>query len=326
MPVTLKLFGRGRSKEVKEKSALSQEVIEDKENSTKQFVPDKVAHKPPLQQKPSAPAAAQKSRKGLAKSEEVIMSPSRGATASNALVVPARSSDDDLVILEDWSFAFNASRPLQLTGHVFNNGPSAGYEDGDLLEYTSQITSISGRTAVTKSGTVYKLGRPSAHFERLRTQLWINSRTGAMGRDDGSSVPPLDEEQPLLGIKLGEVIATAPVRLPRVPGWSHQSGVALLNEWDGVINKKGKMHATGTVFNCPGACTRARTHNALHMRARASSPFPCCSPSFFPARCRHRRRWRRCAPDGHGGGRARSDADNGRGCRVLPRLPQGEHS
>ena len=153
---------------------------------------------------------------------------------------------EERVVLEDWSFAFNASRPLQLTGKVNN---CAGYDDGDTLEYTSQIVSINGRAAMTKSGTVYQLGQPASSFEQLRVQLWINSRTGAMGRDDGSSVPPLDVDNPLLGIKLGAVIATSPVRLPRVPGWSHQSGVALLHEWSAVKNGNGFVHVVGTVFN-----------------------------------------------------------------------------
>ena len=255
MPIKLKIFG-GRSKENKSKSApphksaLPQKAVEDKENAPAQLAPVAGAKKQPLKAKPR-PAAAPGGD---------LMSPARGP-ASNIVVAPMSSSDDDRVLLDDWSFSFNASRPLQLTGRVFNNGPSAGYEDGDLLEYTSQIVSISGRTASTKSGTVYKLGKPSEHFERLRTQLWINSRTGAMGRDDGSSVPPLDEDQPLLGIKLGSVVATEPVRLPRVAGWSHQSGVALLNEWEGVLNKRNKMHAVGAVFNCPGACTPARCHS-----------------------------------------------------------------
>ena len=163
--------------------------------------------------------------------------------------------------MEDWSFAFNASRPLQLTGRIFNNG--SGYEDGDLLEYTSQIISINNRSAVTKSGTVYRLGKPSASFDQLRKQLWINSRTGALGRDDGSSVPPMDEDQPLLGIKLGEVTATAPVRLPRVPGWSHQSGVALLNEWSTEKTGSGFVSVVGSVFNCPGACKHLAPRTCL---------------------------------------------------------------
>lgn len=71
----------------------------------------------------------------------------------------ARAAHDeagDHVFLDDWSFAFNASRPLQLTGRVFNN--ASGFEDGDLLEYTSQVTHIFGRVATTKSGTSYVLG------------------------------------------------------------------------------------------------------------------------------------------------------------------------
>lgn len=166
------------------------------------------------------------------------------------------TADTEHVCLQEWSFAFNGSRPLQLTGKVYNPAlrTEVGFEDGnalcalmphpcapwcvipmchdlllagDLLEYTSQIVSCNGRTATTKSGTAYTLGKPAANFDQLRKQLWICSRTGRLGRDDGSSVPPLDEDNPLLGIKLGEVVAAAPVRLPKVAGWSHQSGVAV---------------------------------------------------------------------------------------------------
>ena len=177
--------------------------------------------------------------------DHVPLSPARGHAAVS---LPSTASDDDRVCLEEWSFAFNASRPLQLTGRIFNN--SSGYEDGDLLEYTSQITSISGRTAVTKSGTVYKLGRPSAHFERLRTQLWINSRTGALGRDDGSSVPPLDEEQPLLGIKLGEI--PQPPKTYNVMGNANEQGLAIGETTHGglsVLSNVGKTSANGTIMD-----------------------------------------------------------------------------
>ena len=140
--------------------------------------------------------------------------------SSGSLAAPAEH-----VLLEEWSFAFNGSRPLQLTGRVFNN--AAGFEDGDTLEYTSQIVQMKGRVATTKSGTTYYLGRPAPEFEQLRKQLWLCSRSGALGRDDGSSVPSIDIDQPLEGIKLGEVVPCAPVRLPKVVGWSHQSGIAV---------------------------------------------------------------------------------------------------
>lgn len=157
----------------------------------------------------------------------------------------------DNVLLDDWSFAFNASRPLQLTGRVFSN--ASGLDDGDTLEYTSQVVEVNGRLATTKSGTTYFLGRPGPNFEQLRKQLWLCSRSGELGRDDGSSVPPLDIERPLRGIKLGEVVPCAPVRLPKVPGWSHQSGVALLHDWKTVRTKAGFVAVVGTVYNCPGS-------------------------------------------------------------------------
>ena len=46
------------------------------------------------------------------------LTPVRGAASTS--IAPAIA--DDRVVLEDWSFAFNASRPLQLTGRIFNNG------------------------------------------------------------------------------------------------------------------------------------------------------------------------------------------------------------
>ena len=156
---------------------------------------------PPLQEAPMQQRRSRRPRPA-ASPPEPILSPIRGPVASAPSTAGA---GEDRVTLEDWSFAFNASRPLQLTGRIFNNG--SGYEDGDLLEYTSQIISINNRSAVTKSGTVYRLGKPSASFDQLRKQLWINSRTGALGRDDGSSVPPMDEDQPLLGIKRRSLLA-----------------------------------------------------------------------------------------------------------------------
>ena len=46
--------------------------------------------------------------------------------------------DHEHTLLDGWNLAFNGSWPLQLSGKVFNNaGP--GLEDGDLVEYTSQV-------------------------------------------------------------------------------------------------------------------------------------------------------------------------------------------
>jgi hypothetical protein len=157
--------------------------------------------------------------------------------------------DGDLIYLDDWSFAFNGSRPLQLTGRVMKGG---GLEVGDLLEYTSQLTSIEGRRATTKSGTVYHLGKPADSYMQLRKSLWLTSRSGTLGRDDGSSVPPLDEATPLAGIKLGAVVPCAPVRIPKVPGWTHQSGIALLHHWKPCRDHNDYIQCEGDVFNCPG--------------------------------------------------------------------------
>ena len=179
------------------------------------------------------------------------------ARGVGAIAIKDKDSSEH-VRLEEWSFAFNASRPLQLTGRVFHG--TDGYEEGDLLEYTSQLIAIDGRIATTKSGTIYKLGQPAAGFEQLRKQLWISSRTGRPKFDDGSSVPPFDLERPLMGIKLGDVVAAAPVKLPKVIGWSHQSGVALLNEWTTIKTNAGFTAVTGTVYNCAGAYDGADDH------------------------------------------------------------------
>ena len=178
-------------------------------------VPVKQSQKPAQQPASSAPA-----KKPLAAHQQATV------PVVNAEQV---SGESEHVCLQEWSFAFNGSRPLQLTGKVYNNAlrTEEGFEDGDLLEYTSQVVNCNGRVATTKSGTVYTLGKPAKGFDQLRKQLWISSRSGQLGRDDGSSVPPLDEDNPLLGVKLGEVVAAAPVRLPKVAGWSHQSGVAV---------------------------------------------------------------------------------------------------
>ena len=195
----------------------SKSHAEGKENgeapmATKQQIQKKISQQQPIAANPNPSAAAKKPL---------------GMHQPQALV--EQSGESEHVCLQEWSFAFNGSRPLQLTGRVYNNAlrTEEGFDDGDLLEYTSQVVNCNGRVATTMSGTVYTLGKPASGFDQLRKQLWISSRSGQRGRDDGSSVPPLDEDNPLLGVKLGEVVAAAPVRLPKVAGWSHQSGVAV---------------------------------------------------------------------------------------------------
>lgn len=113
--------------------------------------------------------------------------------ASPGLSEATDGQGDQHARLDQWSFAFNGSRPLQLTGRVRERGVGDEDEEGDILEHTSQIVQCTGRVATTKSGTAYVLGKPALSFDQLRKQLWISSRTGQLGRDDGSSVPPLDE-------------------------------------------------------------------------------------------------------------------------------------
>ena len=60
--------------------------------------------------------------------------------------------DHEQVLLDGWNLAFNGSRPLQLSGKVFNNaGP--GLEDGDAIEYTSQVVAVQW----TRCGTFFAL-------------------------------------------------------------------------------------------------------------------------------------------------------------------------
>ena len=55
--------------------------------------------------------------------------------------------DHEHTLLDGWNLAFNGSWPLQLSGKVFNNaGP--GLEDGDLVEYTSQVEAARGCSPV----------------------------------------------------------------------------------------------------------------------------------------------------------------------------------
>ena len=141
--------------------------------------------------------------------------------------------DWDQVVLDGWSFSYNSSRPLQLTGRVFND--CGGFEEGDVLEYTSQIVSANGRVAVTKSGSEspgekaepannrslgrpffahaglgpphprvtakYFLGKPDHSFGPIRLQLlrqgwWPHSNSHpATHRDARTSAPQWDPRQ-----------------------------------------------------------------------------------------------------------------------------------
>ena len=203
--------------------------------------------------------------------------PAAAAAESVTPSVPASDAGDH-VLLDDWSFAFNASRPLQLTGRVFNN--AAGFEDGDTLEYTSQIVEVKGRIATTKSGTTYYLGRPAQGFEQLRKQLWLCSRSGQLGRDDGSSVPPCDVDRPLAGIKLGQVVPCAPVRLPKMPGWSHQSGVAVRPR-----RTAPALHRASSLLLSPAAsCRLLRPPAASRCLPRSRGTLPLRPPPHPSAR------------------------------------------
>lgn len=139
--------------------------------------------------------------------------------------------DHEQTLLDGWNLAFNGSRPLQLAGKVFNNaGP--GLEDGDAIEYTSQIVGVKGRVATTKSGTKYYLGEPSDDFEAVRVQLVRETAAAEHGPVAAATVSvPFDAEKPFNGIDLGPTVACSSVKLPSVKGWTPESNVALLHEW-----------------------------------------------------------------------------------------------
>jgi len=164
--------------------------------------------------------------------------------------------DHEHTLLDGWNLAFNGSWPLQLSGKVFNNaGP--GLEDGDLVEYTSQIISFKGRVANTKSGTKYYLGAPSPLFEAIRLQLCRATAAAEQGPAAAAAISssffPFDVEYPFNFIDLGPTVPCTSVKLPAVAGWSAESNVALLHLWTLVKNASGYNACVGTVFNCPGA-------------------------------------------------------------------------
>ena len=158
-------------------------------------------------------------------------------SAAIAELVLSEDFDWDTVLLDEWSLSFNGSRPLQLTGRVFNN--SQGFEEGDVLEYTSQLVGVDGRVATTKSGTKYYLVAPAAGFAAIRAVLC---------RDD----PAVDPEHPLAGVDLGPLVPCQAVGLPRVPGWDPDEGVALLQDWCLARNAAGFHCVRGTIYNMPG--------------------------------------------------------------------------
>ena len=164
--------------------------------------------------------------------------------------------DHEHTLLDEWNLAFNGSWPLQLCGKVFNNaGP--GLEDGDMVEYTSQIISFKGRVAITKSGTKYYLGTPSPLFEAIRLQLCRATAAAERGPAKAAAISdsffPFNPEHPFSFIDLGPTVPCSSVKLPAVAGWSANSNVALLHLWTIVKNASGYNACVGTVFNCPGA-------------------------------------------------------------------------
>lgn len=161
--------------------------------------------------------------------------------------------DHDHVLLDNWNLAFNGSRPLQLSGKVFNNaGP--GLEDGDSVEYTSQVVQVEGRIATTKSGTKYYLGNPAPEFEAVRALLCRATAAAELGPAAAAAAAslPFDVESPFNYIDLGPTVACSSVKLPAVAGWTADSNVALLHDWRLVKTAAGYKQCVGTVFNCPG--------------------------------------------------------------------------
>ena len=159
--------------------------------------------------------------------------------------------DHEHTLLDGWNLAFNGSWPLQLSGKVFNNaGP--GLEDGDLVEYTSQIVSFNGRVVVTKSGTKYYLGTPSPRFEAIRIQLCRASAAAEQGPAAAAALAsssfPFDVERPFRFIDLGPTVTCMHMH------------VACICMWHAHAWPHGKVHAYASSPQPP--CTQPASDHA----------------------------------------------------------------
>ncbi len=161
----------------------------------------------------------------------------------------AKAAHSAAILLDDFSFAFNGSRPLQLTGRVFHQGST----EGERLEYTSQIVSVDGRIATTRSGTRYRLGEPAKDFFALRERLCLARYKRA------AQTEAYDSKAPFAGIDIGTIMPTIKVCLPKIAGWDPDSPASLLNEWEVRRDDDGRfVRLRGTAFNCPGVQDGAR--------------------------------------------------------------------
>ena len=235
---------------------------------------------------PPSPRAIDRARAAKKKRADATVAAAGAAAAAAALAPrppPSPSSlfspehvrsfdwDHEQTLLDGWTLAFNGSRPLQLTGKVFNNaGP--GLEDGDAIEYTSQVVGVKGRVATTKSGTKYYLGEPSADFEAVRVQLVRETAAAEHGPVAAATVSvPFDAEKPFGGIDLGPTVACSSVKLPSVKGWTAESNVALLHEWT--------LEKSAAGYNM---CIGARAARPLTRSCTRRSPSRCAAHSPDP--------------------------------------------
>jgi len=181
---------------------------------------------------------------GIAKPSPMSLASAPPASAKAVSVSKLHNWEWEQVLLDGWSFAFNGSRPLQLKGRVFNT--AKGDEEGDPLEYTSQVISVEGRIVQTRSGTRYRLGEPATDFFPLRERLCRARFKRA------TQIESYDAAQPLAGVELGNVVPTQQIKLPSIVGWKADSTVSLLDDWQVQRTADRFVRLLGTAFNCPG--------------------------------------------------------------------------
>jgi hypothetical protein len=214
---------------------------------------------------PSPMSIASATRSQAAAPMSISVTKDAKAGAKPAAAARIHDFEWEHTLLDQWSFAFNGSRPLQMKGRIFNT--AKGDEEGEPLEYTSQVVEVSGRVVTTRSGTRYRLGEPAADFFPLRDRL-CKARASTVPAflihrvehlliwqarfKRATQIEPYDAAHPLGGIELGEVVATQQIKLPNIVGWKADSTVSLLNDWRVAAMEGRFVRLIGTAFNCPG--------------------------------------------------------------------------